>query len=80
MVAPAPAMMRITDCRPAKADAPAVKSHTFQLTTEEARAAPDVVAGTYLFFSDLCLLVLLMSRLCVERDLSGQWCDSPCLI
>ncbi|XP_052627606.1 uncharacterized protein LOC128134171 [Lactuca sativa] len=44
---PAPATMRITDGR-LKAEAPTVKSRTFQLTTEGARAAPDVVAGTFL--------------------------------
>ena len=43
---PAPATLRITDGCLAKVDAPAVKSRTFQLTTEEARAALDVVTGT----------------------------------
>ncbi|XP_023768582.1 uncharacterized protein LOC111917162 [Lactuca sativa] len=41
-------MMRITDGRLDKADAPAVKSRAFHLTTEEARAAPDVIVGTFL--------------------------------
>ncbi|KAL7606504.1 uncharacterized protein LOC111918954 [Lactuca sativa] len=40
--------MRITDSRPVKVEAPTVKSRAFQLTNEEARAAPDVVAGTFL--------------------------------
>ncbi|KAL7590500.1 hypothetical protein Lser_V15G37230 [Lactuca serriola] len=40
--------MRITDGHPANADTPALKSLSFQLTTEEAQAAPDVVAGTFL--------------------------------
>ncbi|XP_023732308.1 uncharacterized protein LOC111880139 [Lactuca sativa] len=48
VAAPAPTTMRITDGHLAKADTPAVKSRAFQLTTEEARAAPDVVAVTFL--------------------------------
>ena len=62
--APAPATLRITDGRPSKADILAVKSRAFQLTTEEARAAPDVVAGMCLFFSTLCLLNSYMYVLC----------------
>ena len=45
VAAPTPATMRITDGHPTKVDAPTVQSRAFQLTTEEARAAPDVVAG-----------------------------------
>ena len=43
--APAPATLRITDGRQGKAEAPVVRSRAFQLTAEEARAAPDVVTG-----------------------------------
>ena len=50
-----PAILRITDGGAVKADVPAMKSRTFQLTTEEARAAPDVMDGTYLFISTLCI-------------------------
>ena len=56
--APAPATLRITDGRQGKAEAPVVRSRAFQLTTEEARAAPDVVTGMipslYLIFMMLC--------------------------
>ncbi|XP_052620076.1 uncharacterized protein LOC128126364 [Lactuca sativa] len=44
--APAPATLQITDGRQGKAEAPVVRSRAFQLTAEEARAAPDVVTGT----------------------------------
>ena len=43
--APAPATLRITDGRQGKAEAPVVRIRVFELTTEEARAAPDVVTG-----------------------------------
>ena len=43
--APTPATMRVTDGQKAKVEAPVVRSRTFQLTAEEARAAPDVVTG-----------------------------------
>ncbi|XP_023757688.2 uncharacterized protein LOC111906194 [Lactuca sativa] len=46
VAAPAPATVRINDSQ--RVDAPAVKRRAFQLTTEEARAAPDVVVGTFL--------------------------------
>ncbi|XP_023754904.2 uncharacterized protein LOC111903358 [Lactuca sativa] len=47
---PVPTIMRITDGCPAKVEAPAVKSRAFQLGTEEARAAPDVVTGMQSIF------------------------------
>ena len=55
--APAPATLRITDGRQAKAEAPVVRRRAFQLTTEEARAAPDVVTGmtSYLCYYDMLL-------------------------
>ena len=46
--ASAPATMRITDGRQGKAEAPVVRSRAFQLTAEEACAAPDVVTGMIL--------------------------------
>ena len=46
VVAPVSTTMRITNGCHAKADATAVKSRAFQLTTEEARPAPDIVVGT----------------------------------
>ena len=53
----APATLRITDGRQGKAEAPVVRSRAFQLTTEEARAAPDVVTGmtSYLCYYDMLL-------------------------
>ena len=65
MAAPAPATLRITDGRSVKADAPTMKSRAFQLTIEEAQAAPEVVAGTCLLSSiliilyDLCAFMLV---------------------
>ena len=50
MAAPVPATMRFTDGRPAKADAPTVMSHAFQLTTKEPRAVSDVVGGMCFIF------------------------------
>lgn len=45
VMAPAPTTMRIIDGLLVKAEAHAMKNRTFQLTTEEALAAPDVVTG-----------------------------------
>ena len=36
---------RATETRPVKAEAPRARGRAFQLTAEEVRAAPDVVAG-----------------------------------
>ena len=46
--APDPVTLRITDGWQGKAEAPVVRSRAFQLTTEEARAAHDVVTGMIL--------------------------------
>lgn len=65
VAAPVPDILRITDGCPAKAEAPTVKSRAFQLTTEEARAAPDVVAGTcslsstFIILYDLCVITFV---------------------
>ncbi|XP_023747608.1 uncharacterized protein LOC111895775 [Lactuca sativa] len=48
MVAPAPTTLRITNGHQGKAEAPVVKSRAFQLTIDEARAAPNVVTGNFL--------------------------------
>ncbi|CAH1445284.1 unnamed protein product [Lactuca virosa] len=48
--APAPTTLRITDGRPVRAEPPKAQGRAFQLTAEEARAAPDVVAGMFLSF------------------------------
>ena len=45
----APTAIRATESRPVKAEAPRAPGRAFQLTTEEVRAAPDVVAGMYSF-------------------------------
>ena len=41
---------RATEVRPVKAEAPKARGRAFQLTAEEVRAAPDVVAGMYSLF------------------------------
>ena len=45
----APAAIRATESRPMKTEAPRARGRAFQLTAEEVRAAPDVVAGTFPF-------------------------------
>ena len=45
----APAAIRATESRPVKADASRARGRAFQLTIEEVRAAPDVVAGMFYF-------------------------------
>ena len=40
---------RTTETRPVKVEAPRARGRAFQLTTEEVRAAPDVVAGMFSF-------------------------------
>ena len=49
--ASAPAALHTTDIRLAKAETPRANGRAFLLTTEEVRAAPDVVAGTYFPYS-----------------------------
>ncbi|XP_023768578.1 uncharacterized protein LOC111917159 [Lactuca sativa] len=70
--------MRITDGRP-KAEAPTVKCRAFQLTTEEARAVPNVVAGTFLV-NGMTAHVLFNSgatRSFVSLVLSKKFQDAP---
>ena len=45
MAALAPTTLRINDGHQGKAEAPVVKGKSFQLTTDEAHVAPDVVTG-----------------------------------
>lgn len=54
---PAPATLRLTDSRQGKAEATLVRSRAFQLTTEEARAAPDVVMGMILTLSFIYMML-----------------------
>lgn len=63
--ASAPATVRIGDGRPVKVEPLKAQGHAFQLMAEEAKAAPYVVAGTFLFSISvivfvLCLLVVPM--------------------
>ena len=46
--ASAPATLHVTDSRSGKAEPPRARGRAVQLTAEEVRAAPDVIAGTYL--------------------------------
>ena len=41
---------RVTEVRPVKAESLRAHGRAFQLTAEEVRAAPDVVAGMYFLF------------------------------
>ena len=49
--------MRVTDGRPGKAEAPRAHRRAFQVTVKEVRAAPDVVAGTYLFIHVILIFI-----------------------
>ena len=49
MSAPVPTTLRIADGRQGGVETPVAKSRAFQMTTEEARATPDVVTGMYFF-------------------------------
>ena len=59
--AAASATLRIKDRRPVRAEPPKAQGLAFQLTAEEARAAPDVVAG--MFLSSPCFIYLLYAYL-----------------
>ena len=56
----APAAARVTESRPVKAETPRARGRAFQLTAEEVRAAPDVVAGMFLscIYFDIEMLCL----------------------
>ncbi|XP_023772430.2 uncharacterized protein LOC111921072 [Lactuca sativa] len=58
---------------------PMVKSRAFQLTTEEARAAPDIVAGNFLVNGMLAhvLFDLGATRSFVSLSLSKKLLDAP---
>ncbi|KAL7585806.1 uncharacterized protein LOC111885411 [Lactuca sativa] len=77
--APAFATLRNTDRRLGREDAPTAKSRAFQLTVEEARAAPDVVSGSFLV-SGISALVLFDSgatRSFVLLALSKRFVGAP---
>ena len=63
-MAPAPTTLRIKDSRQGKAEAPIVRSRTFQLTVEEARPTPDVVKGMYILPISLFMLLFLLIFIC----------------
>ena len=62
-VALTPTTLRITDSRQGRAEAPVAKSRAFQLTAEEARAAPGVVMRIYLLH--YLFIILITSHVCV---------------
>ena len=71
----APATVRIGDGRPVKMEPPKAQGRAFQLTAEEAKEAPDVVAGMILFsilvnVFVLCLLVVPMIRYVFSKFLA----------
>ena len=45
-----PATLRITDGSQGRAEPPKARGRAFQLTAEEAKTTPDVVAGMFLSF------------------------------
>ena len=60
---PTPVTLRITDSRQGRAEAPALGDRAFQMTTLEARAAPDVAGMRFpfsvlLFVHDYIVMVL----------------------
>ena len=57
MVEPTLATLRITDGHQGKAETPMVKRKAFQLTTGEARPAPDVVTVIYFIMSFIAFLI-----------------------
>ena len=59
--AAAPATLRITDGRSDRTEPPKAQCRAFHLTAEEARVAPDVVAG--MFLSSPCFVYLLYAYL-----------------
>lgn len=59
----APMTRRITDVRQGRVEAPKAIGCSFQLTVEEARAAPNVVAGMYPFI--LCQIIFMYAYIYV---------------
>ena len=57
MQAASPATLRNTDGIPVRAEPPKAQGRAFQLTAEEARAVPDVVAGMFLSSSRFLYLL-----------------------
>ena len=62
-----PATLMIADGRPVNEEPPKAQARTFQHIAEEARAAPDVVAGTFISFISFIIFVLCLSIVLVIR-------------
>ena len=62
-----PTTLRIADGRPVKAEPPKAQGRAFQLMAEEARAAPDVVIGMFLFCTSFIIFVLCLAVVLVFR-------------
>ncbi|KAL7585103.1 uncharacterized protein LOC111888172 [Lactuca sativa] len=79
MSARAPTTLQITNGHQGRTDAPVLKSKDFQLTAEEARAAPDVVTGSFLV-SGISAFVLFdsgASRSFVSLALRKRFVGAP---
>ena len=63
---------RVTEVRPVKAEAPKARGRAFQLTAEEVRSAPDVVAGMYSVFYILLMILCLYDDM--RRYFSCEFC------
>ena len=70
---PAPSTMRIGDGRPVKVEPSKAQGRAFQLTTEEAKSAPDVVAGMFLFFISFIISLLCLSVVPVFRYIFSEF-------
>ena len=54
------ATLRLTDRRHVKAEPPKDRGHAFQLTTEDAKVAPYVVAGMSLSFTSFFYICVML--------------------
>ena len=66
-------MLKIIDGRQGPEAMPVVKSRAFQLTSKEARVAPDVVTGTYLLVISLFILFITYVYVFCYRIAPGEW-------
>jgi len=55
-----PATVRIRDGRPVNVEPPKAQVRAFQLMAEEAKAAPNVVTSTFLFYVSIIVIVLCL--------------------
>ena len=69
----APAIVRIGDGRPVKVEPPKAQGCAFQFTAEEAKAAPNVVAGTFLFPVSVIVFVFCLWIVPVIRYVSSKF-------